>query len=364
MRVADVHRPGEVGRRVHQPHHGVDEVVDVAERARLLAVAVDGDRLAAQRLDDEVADHAAVVRVHARAVGVEDAHHLDAEAVLAVVVEEQRLRAALALVVAGAHADRVDVAPVVLGLRVDLRVAVDLAGGGLQDPRLHPLGQAQHVDRAVHAGLGRLHRVVLVVDRAGRAGQVVDLVDLDVEREGHVVAHQLEHRVAQQVRDVALAAGEVVVDAEHVVALGQQPLAQVRPEEAGAAGDQDLAHGPCRTARVQAQVTARPARGSRSVAAVDVRACRPVSAVRRAPRTPATRPAGQHDLLNSSRSSTISELNRSARPGGSWTMTWTPERLEPLTPSAGESGCRRCGFMISRCMPTVAGRRRRTSAAM
>ena len=149
-----------------------------------------------QRLDDEVRHHAAVVGMHARAVGVEDARDLDAQLVLAVVVEEQRLGAALALVVAGARADRIDVAPVGLGLRMDRRVAVDLAGRGLEDPALQALGQAQHVDGAVHAGLGRLHRIVLVVDRRGRAGQVVDLVDLDIEREGHVVAHQLEARIA------------------------------------------------------------------------------------------------------------------------------------------------------------------------
>ena len=58
--------------------------------------------------------------------------------------------------------------------------------------RAGALGQPEHVDRAVHAGLGRLHRVVLVVDRRGRAGEVVDLVDLDVERKGDVVAQQLE----------------------------------------------------------------------------------------------------------------------------------------------------------------------------
>jgi hypothetical protein len=99
------------------------------------------------------------------------------------------------------------------------------------------LGQAQHVDGAVHAGLGGLHRVELVVDRRGRAGQVVDLVDLHVEREGDVVAHQLEVRVAEQVDDVVLGAGEEVVHAEHVVAVGDQALAEVRAEEAGAAGD-------------------------------------------------------------------------------------------------------------------------------
>ena len=34
-----------------------------------------------------------------------------------------------------------------------------------------------------------------------------------------------------------LGAGEEIVDAEHVVAVGEQALAQVRAEKAGAAGD-------------------------------------------------------------------------------------------------------------------------------
>ena len=53
---------------------------------------------------------------------------------------------------------------------------------------------------------GRLHGIVLVVDRRGRAGEVVDLVDLDVERERHVVAHQLEARMPHQMIDVLLCA--------------------------------------------------------------------------------------------------------------------------------------------------------------
>ncbi len=88
-------------------------------------------------------------------------------------------------------------------------------------------------------GLGRLHRVVLVVDRRGRARQIVDLVDLDVEREGHVVADELEVRVLQQVQDVALGASEQVVGADHLMPLRQQAVDQVRAEEAGAAGDKD-----------------------------------------------------------------------------------------------------------------------------
>jgi hypothetical protein len=129
------------------------------------------------------------------------------------------------------------------------RVAVDLAGRGLQDLARRPLGEAEHVDRAVHAGLGRLHRVVLVVDRRGRAGEVVDLVDLDVERK--VTSWRISSNEGWPCRlaRLSLGAGVEVVDAEHVVALSDKPLAEVAAEETGAAGDEDafgmavFAHG-------------------------------------------------------------------------------------------------------------------------
>ena len=142
--------------------------------------------------------------MHARAVGVEDADDLDVEAELAIVVEEQCFGAALAFVVAGANADRVDLAPVAFGLRVLFRVAIDFAGRGLQDARLDSLGQPEHVDGAMHAGLGRLHRVELVMHRRCGAGQVVYLADFDIQRKGYVMAHQFKLRIADQVRDVAL----------------------------------------------------------------------------------------------------------------------------------------------------------------
>ena len=42
-----------------------------------------------------------------------------------------------------------------------------------------------------------------------------------------------------QVLDIALGAGEQVVGAEHLVAVGKQPVDEVRPEETGPAGHQD-----------------------------------------------------------------------------------------------------------------------------
>ena len=44
-----------------------------------------------------------------------------------------------------------------------VRIPVDLTRRGLEDRDLQPLGQAQHIDRPVHAGLRGLDRIVLVL---------------------------------------------------------------------------------------------------------------------------------------------------------------------------------------------------------
>ncbi len=78
---------------------------------------------------------------------------------------------------------------------------------------------------------------MLVVHRRGRAGKVVDPVRLHVEREGHIVSDELKARVGQQVADVVFGAREEVVEADHLVPVGQEPPAQVRTNEARATGD-------------------------------------------------------------------------------------------------------------------------------
>jgi hypothetical protein len=67
---------------------------------------------------------------------------------------------------------------------------------------------------------------------------VVDLVDLDVQRERDVVTHELETWLVEQVVEVRTRAGVEVVHDEHVMSLVEQPPGQVRADEAGAAGDQ------------------------------------------------------------------------------------------------------------------------------
>jgi hypothetical protein len=57
-------------------------------------------------------------------------------------------------------------------------------------------------------GLGRGNRLELIVDRRGGAGKIIDFIDLDVEREGDIVANQFEMWISQQVSDVVTPTAE------------------------------------------------------------------------------------------------------------------------------------------------------------
>ena len=122
------------------------------------------------------------------------------------------------------------------------RVAIHLGRGGLENADLETHGQPQHVDGAVHAGLGRLHGVELVVDRRRGAGEVIDLVHLCVQGPGDVVTHEFGHRVVEQVHDVLPPGGEEIVHAKNLVPPGKQSLAEVRPDESRTAGDKHAFH--------------------------------------------------------------------------------------------------------------------------
>src|SRR5690242_14485042 len=53
-RVADIDGAGDVVGRRHQADPALDEIVDIAEGARLAPIAVERDRIAPERLDDEI----------------------------------------------------------------------------------------------------------------------------------------------------------------------------------------------------------------------------------------------------------------------------------------------------------------------
>ncbi len=80
---------------------------------------------------------------------------------------------------------------------------------------------------------------MLIVDGRSRTRQIIYFVDLHIERKRHVVPHQFEARMPHQMLDVALGACVEIIDAQHIVSSGDQPVAQVRAEKAGAAGYED-----------------------------------------------------------------------------------------------------------------------------
>ena len=93
----------------------------------LLTITINRDVLTFERLNNEIAHHATIVRMHTGAIGVENAHHFDFKLMLAPIIEEERFGAAFALIIATANADGVHAPPIVFRLGVHFGVAIDFA---------------------------------------------------------------------------------------------------------------------------------------------------------------------------------------------------------------------------------------------
>ena len=73
---------------------------------------------------------------------------------------------------------------------------------------------------------------MLVVNGRGRTGQIVDLIHLHEQREGHVMAHQLKTPVVHELFHIGAGTGKKVVHTENFMPLIQQTRAQMRPQKA------------------------------------------------------------------------------------------------------------------------------------
>jgi hypothetical protein len=72
--------------------------------------------------------------------------------------------------------------------------------------------------------------------RGSGTGEIVDLIDLDLERVDHVVPQEFKPRIGQQMDDVLLPAGKQIVEADDLMAVADQAIAEVAAEKSGAAG--------------------------------------------------------------------------------------------------------------------------------
>ena len=71
-----------------------------------------------------------------------------------------------------------------------------------------------------------LHPCFLVVYRTSGTGEIIDLIDLNVERKCHIMANQLKPGVSKQMVDVPLASGVEIVGTNDLVALLKQFFAE------------------------------------------------------------------------------------------------------------------------------------------
>src|SRR5690554_7039218 len=217
MRITQVHGSNKFIRGLHHPYHALQQIIHVLKTAGLHAVAKNGNGFILQGLNNEVGYDPPVVGMHAGAVGVEDANDPDVDLILPVVVEKQTLCTALTLVVARPNTNGINVAPVIFGLGVYQGVAINFAGRCLKNFRLNTLGQSQHIYGTHHRGLYGFDGVVLIMYGRSRTGQVVNLVYLYKIGVGNIVPHQFKVGVVEQMNNVSLASGKVIIETDDFI---------------------------------------------------------------------------------------------------------------------------------------------------
>ena len=173
--------------------------------------------------------------MHSRSVCVKNPRHFDFDPILAVVVEEERLRAALSFIVASPLPNWIDVAPIVFVLRMHAGIAVYLGRRGLEDPTVKTSSHPENVNCAVYVCSNRMQRIMLVMYRSGRASEIVDLINLNVERKSNVLAYKFKVILTVQMSNVAFRARKIIVDTHDLMAGFEELVAQMRTKKAGAA---------------------------------------------------------------------------------------------------------------------------------
>src|SRR3546814_18750743 len=106
-----------------------------------------------------------------RAISVENAGHTNSASRRAVIIESERFRRSFAFIVAGARTGWIDIAEIILPLRMDLRIAINLAGGCDEEVRSTAFSQGQQVRSPDHDGHQRIFWIGLLCRRGLPTGK-------------------------------------------------------------------------------------------------------------------------------------------------------------------------------------------------
>jgi DNA-directed RNA polymerase subunit L len=84
----------------------------------------------------------------------------------------------------------------------------------------------------MNASLESLNRILLILDGARRASHIENSINLNVERESHIMANQLKLRVIQKMGNVLLASCAKIISDYNFVAQFEQSIRQVGAKKA------------------------------------------------------------------------------------------------------------------------------------
>ena len=165
---------------------------------------------------------------------------LRADSIRPMVRHGQRFGIALALVIAGAHAHRIHVAPVSFHLRMLQRIAVAFRCRRKQETRAVASRDLKHVTRPGRAGLQSFNGMLQIFARAGRATR-----DATHDRTVPSIVTGWSRRIRQTKplvtdRDARCSprSSDQIVERNHSVAGAQQAIAKMGANESGGAGDE------------------------------------------------------------------------------------------------------------------------------
>jgi hypothetical protein len=75
--------------------------------------------------------------------------------------------------------------------------------------------------------------------RRCRAGKIVDLINLHLDGIDHIMPHKFKTWVIREVAYVILSPGEIVIQADNLVTLVEEALAEMGAEKAGSSCDEN-----------------------------------------------------------------------------------------------------------------------------
>jgi hypothetical protein len=71
-------------------------------------------------------------------------------------------------------------------------------------------------DCAMYACFGCLHRIMLVMNGRSRTGEIVNLIDFDIQWQSYVVPDEFKLRLPNQMFDIAARSGKKIINAKNV----------------------------------------------------------------------------------------------------------------------------------------------------